>query len=84
MSHAKRLPDPTGTGHKHRYECPAGHTSWERTNSHVYCHGCRKERATNPDVDPEWYELYDKVENQMVSFEDLKEQWPALSEVRAY
>lgn len=76
--------DPTGTGHKHRWECPAGHKSWERTNSHLWCHGCSQETDHNPDADPEWYELKDTRSGELVPFSELKEEWPPLEDVPAY
>lgn len=76
--------DPTGTGEKARWRCPAGHTAWERTNQHIWCHSCAKEIAHNPDADPEWYELVDMKTGETRAFEELKEEWPPLSEVPAY
>lgn len=79
-----RRPDPTGTGHKHRWECPAGHSSWERVNSHIVCHACIQERHQNPEVDPEWHQLRDKKTGELVDFAELKGEWPPFTEVRAY
>lgn len=75
---------PTGTEDKHRWECPAGHVSWERCNDHVWCHGCAQEVTHNPDADPEWYRLHDKVNGEMVDVEELLDDWPEFSEVSAY
>lgn len=76
--------DPTGTGHKHRWECPAGHRSWERINDHVWCHACSRECTHNPEADPEWYELRDTGSGELVDIDDLLEKWPDFSEVPAY
>lgn len=84
MSRAKRKQSPTGDEPKHRWECPAGHKSWERTNSHIWCHGCARELTHNPDADPEWYELLDTATGEIVPFEELKQEWPDFSEVDAY
>lgn len=44
-----------------RYRCPNGHagSSWSPTNSHVYCHSCRRQMDAGEDVTPEHYELLD-------------------------
>lgn len=84
-SASKTTDDPTGTGHKERWRCPAGHVSWERTNEHIWCHGCAQDLAHNPnDADPEWHELVDMKTGEAVPFAELKRQWPPLAEVPAY
>ena len=74
----------TGDESKHRYRCPAGHTSWERINSHAWCHACAKALRNGADADPEWHELLDTKTGEVVAFDDLREHWPDLSEVPAY
>lgn len=76
--------DPTGTGHKYRWECPAGHKSWERVNNHVFCHACSKERHQDAGVDPEWDELRDSRTGELVPYLEAKADWPSLEEVSAY
>ena len=39
-----------------RYRCPNGHTSWDRTNNHIWCHACSKLAG----ADPEHFELTDE------------------------
>lgn len=84
MSETEAHDDPTGTGHKHRWECPAGHKSWERINAHVFCHACSQERHLNPEVDPEWDELRDTRTGELVAFAELKIEWPPFEKVPAY
>lgn len=83
-SASNKYDDPTGTGHKARWTCPAGHTAWERTNRHIWCHSCARELAHNPDADPEWDALIDGRTGEEVPFETLKADWPPLSEAPRY
>ena len=76
--------DPTGTGRKHRWECPAGHKSWERTNAHIWCHACARAMDQNPDADPEWFQLRDTSSGDLVEFSVLKDDWPPLEDVPRY
>lgn len=50
--------DRSGAG-RWRYRCPRGHTTWDRTNNHVWCRSCRRQSEAGEDVDPEWYEIVD-------------------------
>jgi len=77
-------PSPTGDEPKHRYECPAGHKSWERINSHAWCHACSQELQNGGDADPEWYELRDTKTGELVAFDELRERWPDIKTVSAY
>jgi ribosomal protein L37AE/L43A len=85
MSRAKKRP-PTGDEPKHKWQCPAGHHSWERVNSHVWCHGCSRELAGGADdVDPEWQELLNSETGERDCVEHLVENvWPDFSQVSAY
>jgi hypothetical protein len=76
--------DPTGTGHKHRWQCPGGHVSWERINSHVWCHACAEELHGDCDADPEWECLVDTRNGEHVPVEELVEEWPDFDQVPAY
>lgn len=76
--------DPTGTDEKHRWECPAGHKSWERINDHVWCHACSRELDAASDADPEWYALVDTREGEHVPVAELLEDWPPFDEAPAY
>lgn len=84
MSHSRHLKPPTGDHPKHRYKCPAGHHSWERVNSHAWCHACSQDVGHNDDADPEWFELVDTKTGDVVPFAELKNDWPPFSEVKAY
>lgn len=88
MSRAKTTPDsPTGDEPKHKWRCPGGHVSWERINSHVWCHGCASELqgADAEDVDPEWWELENTSTGERESVQYLvNEVWPNFDEVSAY
>lgn len=76
--------EPTGDEPKARYECPAGHKSWERINDHAWCHACSRDCAANDDADPEWYDLVDTRTGERVAFAELKDDWPDFREVPAY
>ena len=52
--------------HRWRYTCPNGHTSWDRTNSHLWCPACARAAAHDDDVDPEHYELLDKSAEKLI------------------
>ncbi len=88
MSRAKtESQPPTGDEPKHKWRCPAGHTSWERINSHVWCHACSRELqgADAADVDPEWYELENTQTGERESVQHLVNNvWPDYNEVSAY
>jgi len=51
-----------------RWRCPNNHTSWERTNSHLWCHACHRRSRSDPDVDPEHYEIYDAKHDREIPF----------------
>ena len=52
----------TTESQKWRYRCPNGHTTWELTNSHMWCRSC----ANQLDVDPEFWELYDQKTGEQI------------------
>jgi hypothetical protein len=47
-----------------RYRCPNGHTSWDRTNNHIWCHGCSR----RPSQDPEHYKLVDNKTGEEIAW----------------
>lgn len=56
----------------YRWRCPNGHTSWDRTNNHVWCPSCR--RALEGDAilnerKAEHYEIVDARSDQTIPFE---------------
>ena len=44
-----------------RFRCPNNHTTWSRTNNHIWCQGCSR-----AGVDPEHYEVVDKRSGEEV------------------
>lgn len=42
-----------------RYRCPNGHTSFTRTNNHIWCQSCADAAARGLDVEPEHYAILD-------------------------
>lgn len=52
----------------HRWRCPNGHTSWTRTNSHLWCKSCRAASEHDDDVHPEHYALRDAKRDVEVAF----------------
>lgn len=56
-----------------RYTCPNGHIDWDRTNSHIWCRGCRRLVDNgHDDIDPEHYEIYDKRESLNIDWENVE------------
>ena len=51
---------------KYRWCCPNGHTTWSKTNSHIWCPSC----ARSPDdrLDPEHWELLDKKTGETIPY----------------
>jgi len=57
---------------RYRFVCPRRHTTWDRTNNHIWCPSCRREdEHSNEDVDPEHYYIYDKAEDRKIPWEDV-------------
>lgn len=54
-----------------RFTCPRGHTTWDRTNNHIWCPSCRREGEHGADVDPEWYVVYDKQREEKIPWEQV-------------
>jgi len=58
--------DRTVEAERWRYRCPRGHVNWDRTNSHLWCQGCRRQAEAGDDVDPEWYEIVDEQTGEKI------------------
>jgi len=52
--------DPTDESDALRYRCPNGHSSWEPTNNHIWCHSCYRQSEHDPEVNAEHYEIHDE------------------------
>ncbi|WP_227357630.1 hypothetical protein [Haladaptatus salinisoli] len=52
---------------KWRYTCPNGHTSWEPTNSHFWCHQCSR----LPDAEAEFWKLRDRKTGERLAREKV-------------
>lgn len=61
----------------YRWACPNGHVDWDRTNSHVWCRGCRRRAEAGGRVDPEHYEIVDRKTGETVP-------WSAVELVERY
>ena len=57
---------------KWRYVCPNGHTSWDRTNSHLWCPACASAADHDDDIDPEHYEVLDKSAEKLIPWDCVK------------
>lgn len=55
-----------------RYVCPNGHTSWDLTNSHLWCVTCAQAAEHDDEINPEHYELLDKSENKLIPWESVE------------
>lgn len=51
-----------------RWRCPNGHTSWDRTNNHVWCPECRRANEAGADVHPEHYEIVDARNDRTIPY----------------
>ena len=51
-----------------RYTCPRGHTTWEPTNSHLWCAACARYADG---TDPEFWELHDKKTGETVDHHEV-------------
>lgn len=51
---------PTG---RWRLICPNGHTNWDTTNYHFWCHQC----SQLMNIDPEYFQLFDRISGALVS-----------------
>lgn len=63
--------DRTDAVDRYRFVCPAGHTSWDRTNSHGWCETCANAAKQGADVEPEFWEIYDKREDVLIPYERI-------------
>lgn len=69
----------TATHEKWRFRCLAperygamdGHTNWFPIDGVFRCAQCAEEARTNPEVDPEYDQLFDKRSEQLVSREAI-------------
>jgi len=50
----------------YRWRCPNGHSSWDRTDSHLWCASCS--RSPDPDLNPEHWELLDTKTGETVPY----------------
>ncbi len=55
-----------------RLRCPAGHSSWTPTNSHVWCYACAQAAENGADVEPEVWELFDQVSGELVHWSRIE------------
>lgn len=59
--------DATTTTARWRLTCPNGHTSWETTNYHFWCHACSQQHG----IDPEFSHLFDTKTGELVPQEGV-------------
>ena len=55
-----------------RYRCPNGHTTWDRTNNHVWCPSCRRQAEQGRDVDPEHHRIVDAKRDIEIPWERVE------------
>ena len=56
----------------YRWCCPNGHTTWEKTNSHIWCPSCSRAAENGADVAPEHWTLLDKKTDTEVDYADVE------------
>lgn len=54
---------------RYRWLCPNGHLDWSRTNSHIWCRGCRRASERGRDVDPEHYHIVDAKTDREIDWD---------------
>ena len=55
-----------------RWCCPAGHTTWSRTNNHSWCEACSKaEKQGDRSVEPEFYEVIDAKTGRAIPWDAI-------------
>lgn len=52
----------------HRWGCPEGHVSWDKTNSHIWCPTCARQAENGRDIDPEHWEILDKMNDETIPY----------------
>lgn len=57
---------------RYRFTCPRGHTTWDRTNNHIWCPSCRQEAEHGADVDPEWFVVLDNQTDEEIPWERVR------------
>lgn len=55
-----------------RYRCPNGHSTWERTNNHIWCHSCYRASEQDGSVDPEHYHIVDEVDGEEIPWSAVR------------
>ena len=63
--------DRTGPG-RYRWVCPNGHSSWDRTNNHIWCPTCQRQSEQGADVSPEHWEVYDKKTGETIPWSEIE------------
>ena len=60
------------TNERFRYQCPNGHTTWDRTNGHVWCPSCRRVAERGRDVGPEHDRIVDAKRDEAIPWERVE------------
>ena len=53
---------------RHRYRCPNGHSTWEPTNSHIWCAQCQQAARQGANVEAEHYHIVDEKTGEKVNW----------------
>lgn len=65
--------DRSKTVERYRYTCPNGHIDWARTNSHLWCRGCRRRNESgDTEIDPEHHAILDKREDVLIPWDQVE------------
>lgn len=59
----------------YRWRCPNGHTSWDRTNNHIWCPSCRRAlegEAVLSKRSAEHWEIVDEKTNRTIPYSAVK------------
>lgn len=64
--------DRSDAADRYRYVCPNGHTTWSRTNSHIWCKACSEQSRQDEDVNPEHWSIHDKKTGERIPWSSVR------------
>ena len=57
---------------RYRFVCPNGHIDYSKTNSHLWCRGCRRRIESGDEtIDAEHYHILDKKRDVLIPWEQV-------------
>jgi Zn finger protein HypA/HybF involved in hydrogenase expression len=56
------------TDEPYRWRCPNGHTSWDKTNNHIWCPSCKRAADHGADVEAEHWAVVDEKAKEAIPY----------------